>query len=406
MTTAELTRPTRASAAPIAPDPVRESMTRLPKPFALPLTLLTGRPHAGQRPLRLGPTFHLAGAATSLAVGLALSGVALAGGGWLLFLLFPGWAITVHAMRNLRMMIYHQCAHKNMWGRPRLDLLLGKTIAGLLMVQQFDRYAVEHVSDHHAAGHMTLRDPTVQVFLVALDLQPGMTRAEMWRTILGKISSPRFHAEFAVARIRSYFRVATTVERALTLVAFAVVAALATWLHGWTFVLVAWVLPLTVFFQMSNTLRVCVKHTFPARDATVRRGKAYFASLTNAIFLGEPAPPPGLTRARARAAWSRWSMRMLLVHFPARYLVLTGDTVCHDFHHRRPVADDWPRYVFAREADHRAGSPGWPPYRHVWGLVPAIDTVFASLEAADPEEFNVERLREVSRRELYAAFDD
>jgi hypothetical protein len=309
-------------------------------------------------------------------------------------------------MRNLRMMIYHQCAHRNMWGRPRLDLLLGKTIAGLLMVQQFDRYAVEHVSDHHASGHMTLRDPTVQVFLVALDLRPGMTRAEMWRTILRKIFSPRFHAEFAVARIRSYFRIATTVERACTLAAFAGAAVLATWLHEWTFVLVAWVLPVTVFFQMSNTLRVCVKHTFPARDVTERRGKAYFASLTNAIFLGEPAPPPGLTPVRALAAWTRWSLRMLLVHFPARYLVLTGDTVCHDYHHRRPVAEDWPRYVFAREADRVAGSPGWPSYRHVWGLVPAIDTVFESLAQAGPDEFNVERLREVSRRELYAAFDD
>ncbi|MFJ1702453.1 fatty acid desaturase [Kitasatospora sp. NPDC088346] len=386
---------------------IRDSMRTLPGVLALPLTFLTGKPHTDQRPVRLSPTAHLLNALLSTACGLAVTGTALTlGAGWLA-LLPLGWAMTLHGMRNLRMMIFHQCAHQNMWARPRQDRVLGRIIAATLMIQHFERYRTEHVADHHALHHMTLRDPTVQAFLVSLELHPGMTRRQMWRTVLlRKLASPVFHARFLVARARSYWSTASRTERALTLAGYATAAGLATWLHGWTFLLVGWVLPLTLFYQLSNTLRLCVKHTFPAATTTERRGKAYFGSLTNAIFLGERAPAPGLPLPRRLLAWTRWWTRMLLVHFPARYLVLTGDTVCHDFHHRHPMSRRWGAYIFERAADDRAPGRGWPPYREVWGLVAAVNLVFDSLAAADPAEYDPARLAEVSGRELFAAFDD
>lgn len=388
-------------------DGVRESMhLRLPRVLAVPLTMLTGRPHAGQRPIRFTPGGHLVCALASLVSGLATCGAGLAAGGWWLLLLPAGWAMTLHGARNLRMMIYHQCAHRNMWGHRRADALLGRLIAGLLLVQDFERYSAEHVVDHHAVHHMTLRDPTVQAFLLTLELRPGMTRGEMWRRVAGKTLSPRFHASFLLARVRSYFHAAGTAVRAWTAAWLLGLAAAATLLDGWLFLLVAWVLPMTVFYQVSNTLRLCVKHTFPRRDQTVRRGREYFASLTNAIFLGEPVPPDGLCGAAWLRAWTRWWLRMTLVHLPARYLVLTGDTVCHDYHHRYPMSRGWAGYLFAREADHAAGTPGWPPYRQVWGLVPAIDLVLGSLRDADPAEYHPDRLAEVNHRELFTAFDD
>jgi hypothetical protein len=36
----------------------------------------------------------------------------------------------------------------------------------------------------------------------------------------------------------------------------------------------------------------------------------------------------------------------------------------------------------------------------------AIDAVFVSLSAADPEEYSVDRIKAVSQRELFAAFED
>jgi hypothetical protein len=410
--------PFRAAAAPADPpagagsaehltsDPVRQSMGVLPRPLQLPLTFLTGRPLAGQRPVALSPGFHLFAACLSLLCGLAVSAAGFAAGGWYLLALVPGWAMTLHGQRNLRMMIYHQCSHRNMYGRRRLDAAIGQGISGLLVIQNFERYSKEHVSDHHAVHHMTLRDPTVQAFLISLDLHPGMSTRSMWRRMTAKCLSPRFHLAFLTARVRSFWHGSARGERATAAVVYAGGGAAAVWSGLWPAVLVVWFVPLVFFYQVSNTFRLCVKHTFPAPGTTVRRGKEYFASLTNAIFIGEQAPPPGLPAGRAVLGWLRWTSRMLLVHFPTRYLVLTGDTVVHDYHHRYPASRQWHDYIFARQRDLADGHRGWPPYTAEWGLRAAIDRVFASLSAADPEEFDVARIRSVSRRELFAAFDD
>jgi hypothetical protein len=383
---------------------VRESMRRLPSVLQLPLTYLTGRPHTGQQGPKPTPTFHLATALGSLGIGLACSAAAWSGPNLLLLVL--GWAITLHGMRNLRMLIFHQCAHRNMWGSQRADRLVGRIIAAALIVQSFQRYSREHISDHHAARHMTLHDPTVQAMLVTLRLRPGMTRQQMWRQILARLGSPAFHARFALARMRSYVHGATPAERRLALLGYLLLAVLLTVLHGWLLFLVAWALPLLFFFQISNVLRLCVEHTFPAKGVEVRRGRAYMAGLSNAIFLGEPLPRRDLTPGRRAYAWLRWALRMALIHFPSRYLVLTGDTVAHDYHHRYPMSRDWADYLFARQRDLEAGHPGWPPYREVWGLIPAINLVLDSLANADGDEFNPDRLAEISDRELFAAFDD
>ncbi len=387
-------------------DPVRESMRPLPRPIQLPLTFLTGKPLEGQRPIRLSPGFHLAAAWVSMLAGLAVSSAAWVLGGWLLLLLLPGWAMTLHGQRNLRMMMYHQCSHRNMYGRRRLDTAIGYSISSLLVIQNFERYSREHVADHHAVHHMTLRDPTVQAFLISLDLHPGMTRRRMWRRVLLKLVSPRFHTAFAISRIRSFWNNSAAAEKAVALVLYGGGAVAAGWTGAYPVVLVVWCLPLVYFYQVSNTLRLCVKHTFPAPEITVRRGKEYFASLTNAIFIGEAAPAPGLPLPRAAAAWLRWTLRMAFLHFPARYLVLTGDTVVHDYHHRYPASRQWHDYIFAREQDSAEGHRGWPAYTAEWGLVSAITRVFDSLSVADAEEFDVSRIRSVSRRELFAAFDD
>ncbi|MER5481197.1 stearoyl-CoA 9-desaturase [Streptomyces sp. NPDC002734] len=385
----------------------RETMSALPGFVQLPLTLFTGKALPGQQaPSWWTPGFHLYSAVLGMFLGVAAGCTGLALGGLWLSLVPVGWAVTLHGMRNLRMMIYHQCSHRNMYRRSRLDTAIGRCTSGLLIIQNFARYSREHVSDHHAAHHMTLRDPTVQAFLVSLGLHPGMTRRQMWRRVIGKIISPWFHLNFAVARARSFWSGSAGAEKAVCagLYGTALIVALVT--GTWVQLLLVWFVPLVPLFQVSNTLRLCVKHTFPASDLTVRRGKEYFGGLTNAIFIGESAPRSGLPVVRRVAAWTRWGLRMVFVHAPARYLVLTGDTVVHDFHHRYPATPKWAHYIFERQADLEKGSPGWPPYKQAWGLVPAINLVFDSLSVADPREYNVERLREVSKRELFAAFDD
>lgn len=383
-----------------------EMRHRLPACFQLALTFLTGKAYPGQRRLRLTPTFHLLAATTSTALGVFVGVLAMNALGWWLFALPIGWAMTLHGIRNLRMLIYHQCAHRNMWRHRHLDRALARLIAGVLVIQNPERYCREHAADHHGARHMTLHDPTVQAFLVSLGLRPGMTRATMWRKLRGRLLSPKFHGLFAISRFRSLTHGAPWREWIAAVVCYAALLAVAVVSDQWLTILVVWFIPLVPMYQVSNTLRLCVKHTFPATAATDRRGTDYFASLTNAIFLGSPVPPHGLSRMRSVAAWSRWTACMLVMHWPARYLVLTGDTVVHDYHHRKPSSREWADYLFARAADDAAGHPGWPSYREIWGLRNAISTVFDSLSVASPAEFDIARLPQVSKRELFAAFDD
>ncbi|MER5746031.1 fatty acid desaturase [Streptomyces sp. NPDC002225] len=407
---AALRRPDPVDQRRPAPVEPRQSMAGLPGFLQYPLTVFTGKPLPGQRSSGWTPTFHLVTATASLLAGVAVGVTAYALGGLALLLLLPGWAVTLHGMRNLRMMIYHQCSHRNMYRKRKPDKAIGHAVSSLLIIQNFARYSREHVADHHATGHMTLQDPTVQAFLVSLDMHPGMTRRQMWRRLLLKLVSPRFHFAFAVSRVLSFSKESARSEKATALALYGT-AVTATVLTGtWPALLVVWFVPLLPLFQISNTLRLCVKHTFPPAGLEDRRSRAYFTSLTNAIFIGDRAPSPGLPAARRALAWARWTLRALFVHAPSRYLVLTGDTVVHDYHHRHPRSADWSNYLFARQRDAEeaaaAGDPNRPPYHEVWGLVPAISHVFDSLAVADPDEFDVNHLRSVSKRELFAAFDD
>ncbi|MGE5828217.1 MAG: stearoyl-CoA 9-desaturase [Micromonosporaceae bacterium] len=394
---------------PSASESMRDSMRRLPAFVQLPLTYLTGKPFTDQRGLRLTPTSHLVGALGSIAVGLICSATAYhaIGATSLLVALFvPGWMLTLHGLRNLRMMVYHQCAHRNMWANTRADRMVGNIVAGLLLVQNLEQYSREHIGEHHALHHMSLRDPTVQAMLVGLGLRPGMTRAQMWRRVICQLLSPTFHARFAWGRLRSHVYNMSLPRLLATVASYGCAIAIVTWADLWMFAALAWVFPLTIPFQISNVLRLCVKHVFPDADTTVRRGTRYFGSLTNAIFLGDRAPERSLPPVRRMVAWVGWTWRLIFVHGMVRYLVLTGDTVCHDYHHRHPMSRDWPNYIFARQRDVDTGHPGWPPYREVWGLVPAINVVFDSLSRADPVEYDLAHLGEVNQRELFSAFDD
>lgn len=383
----------------------RESMRVLPAVFQGALTRLTGQPLIGQTPWPATPMRHLVRSLISLVSGIALSVLAVHyGDGWLLMLL-PGWMVTLHAMRNIRMMLFHQSAHSNLFRKKKIDGAIGRTISVLLLVEHFAHYKTEHTVDHHSVHHMTMRDPTAKALVVALGLHPGMTRSQMWRRLLGRITSPRFHAHFLAARIRSHFSRASNAERAVYVGFYAVASAAIALTNTWAVVLLAWFVPLTVFFQVATVLRLVVKHVFPAPGGP-RRGKVYFASLSYGIFFGEHVPAHELRGVRRLFAWTRWTGRMLFVHFPARYLVLTGDTVCHDYHHRHPTAKGWSNYLFARQHDIAIGHPGWPPYQEVWSLRSAINLVFDSLAVADPAEYDPRAVEPDGKYELYAAFDD
>lgn len=386
----------------------RETMRALPRFIQYPLTLFTGKPLAGQKSLSWWtPGFHLATAALSMAVGVGISCTALILGAYWLLLLLPGWAVTLHGMRNLRMMIYHQCSHRNMYRNRRLDTVIGRATSSLLIIQNFARYSREHVSDHHAAHHMTLRDPTVQAFLVSLNLHPGMTHAADVAPGPGQavlaVVPPQLHGgacPFVLARLRPggegdqphAVRGCGGGHRGdghLAYAAHRLVRPAASAVPG-----------------EQHPAAVCEAH-LPRAASRSAPGQGIFRQSHQRDIHRRTGSFSGSAGSETRGGLVRLdSPHAVRARASTRFLVLTGDTVVHDFHHRYPSTPKWANYIFERQADADRGSPGWGPYKQVWGIVPAINLVFDSLSAADPEEFDIKRLREVSKRELFAAFDD
>ncbi|MFD3416360.1 hypothetical protein [Streptomyces decoyicus] len=218
--------------------------------------------------------------------------------------------------------------------------------------------------------------------------------------MLGKLVSPRFHFAFAVSRTRSFWSESARSEKVCALALYGLTIA-ATVLSGtWPALLVIWFVPLIPLFQMSNTLRLCVKHTFPEPGVEVRHGREYFSSLTNAIFIGDPIPYAGLPFGRRLAAWVRWTLRLVFLHVPSRYLVLTGDTVVHDYHHRYPAARNWANYILARQQDVDDGHCGWPPHHEVWASSPPSATSSTRCPARTPRSST----STISRRSASANF--
>jgi fatty acid desaturase len=397
-------RPAVATAKTAGALDPRETMRVLPGFLQPALTWLTGKPLGDQRPWRLKPGHHVWASVLPILAGIAL-GTAVLGEGWWMLLLPVSWLLTTHGIRKLRVMIVHQCSHGNFLRRKRVDTAVGAAIALLLVTQEYGEYKSEHVSDHHSRNHMTLKDPTVQFLMLVLGMRVGMTRRQLWRKMFAGIFSPRLQAKATYSRLTSHLRGTATWYRALFLALLGGQVVVVIALDVWVGYLVVWVFPLVFMFNAAATIRLSSRHIFPDRGP-VLKGRATLAGYTHGVFFGEAVPGPELSGFRRILGWCRWWVRMLFVHLPARLFVFVGDGPCHDYHHRFPRSRDWANYIFARQRDIATGHPGWPPYTEVWGLVAAIDAVFASLSEADPQLYDVSRVTSVSQQELLSAFEE
>ncbi|MFO0887960.1 MAG: fatty acid desaturase [Isosphaeraceae bacterium] len=349
------------------------------------LTWLVGKPLDGEARSKLTPWHHLASCLLALAIGPAATAAALARGGVATLAVLAGWILTVHGMRKLRTVIVHQCSHSNFTRNPRVDQPLGHLISFVLVTESFAEYRITHPGDHHSARHQTLADPTVAFLIHEMGLRAGEPSRRSWIKLLRTLVSPRYHAALASARLRSQWRTGSAARRAALLAYIAANFGLAVAWWPWALM---WILPATVFFQMSTALRLSSRHFFPAKAP--RSGADHVGRrFTHGIFLGDPAPA-GISpwTARGLVAWTAWAARMVGVHLPARLLVLVGDGPCHDLHHDQPRHPDWANYPFVRAEAVIQPGKGHPPFTEVWGLVAAIQVCFETLERADPGDYD------------------
>lgn len=343
-------------------------------------TWQTGKALPGQKPLiRHTWATYLAATVVVFAAGLTVStfAVALMFPLWYLALL-AGWLLTVHGERLMVLVIAHQALHRRFSGNPRRDWFWGETVTVLSVFHTFLDFKEEHFDNHHRREiFATEADPPVQ-FLINLGFRPGLPRTALWRRAWIVFLSPVFYWHGFLGRAASNLK-----GRGWRLAGFAVWLgwwlSLPFWLpHGALVLLLAFVLPVILFAQLSALLDRLGEHEWLAPRDPGYGHRFYTVANTAARYCGSAVP----VRGAGPLAWLRWTALTVFYHVPSRLLVVVGDLPNHDYHHRYPSTPDWTTAAYARQRDIDTGPEG-PPYREVWGMGAAIDRMFQSLASRE-----------------------
>lgn len=343
------------------------------------LTWLSAKPYAGQPASTHAPVWYLATSLATIAAGIATFVLGGSLDSWTLRIV--GIALTTAGLRKLQVVVFHHCSHGTVFVGRRGNAVLGEAISAVVLIKSFAAYRRDHIRHHSSKHLLTADDETVQFLVSFARLEPGLTRRQLWRRMVVNFANPLFHLRWLTDRMISCFVVDGGPWRIVRVAYWLALLSVVTWAGAWHGFVLGWLVPLTVCYNVSATLRLAAEHRWPTDDALRSRAGDFVCETTVAVFLG--APLPRVTGWRRLYAVPLWLVCMV-GHLLARLLVLVGDTPCHDYHHRRPSSRDWANAIFARQADLERGCPGYPQnYAEVWGLFRAIDEGFARLSTID-----------------------
>lgn len=349
--------------------------------FQALITEMLGKPYQGQKPLyEKTASALILQKAVLLWIGLSISTFGVG--------LIPiGWIITLHVLRWLRLSCQHAAAHRLLFHRQqRLNFLTGEIISILTLSGDFRTYGVPHTHLHHRLksplDHPALMKPGDETFVYLVeeaDFQLGSSVDDLWMHLWTTLFSPLFHTKRFMTRLQSTF-CSPYMDHNFWAICFWLAIGILVSVNGVGLpFLVSIGVPISIGFEASSLLRQCVEHRFPV-PPTEERSNEVLSQMTSAIFLAEFPPQffAATSWTERGLTWGRWWVRLFGYHFMCRFLVLTGDSPCHDWHHRHP-GGNWLNAVFERQSDLEAGSPGWGRYSENWGFLEAIDVTFHSM---------------------------
>ena len=359
-------------------DDVRESMRRdLPNWLQPLLTNLTAKPYQGEKSYQQTALSNVWSTFFALILGICVSDLSVNQSGFYLLLLPLGWCLTIHGLRKLRLTIVHACSHYSIFEYKKFNIWLGSFISILTLTLNFKDYQKGHIKAHHSKNLLLLGDETYEYLITTVGFRLGMTVDEAWRHLMKTIISPSFYLRRFYSRLKESFFSNSWKHNLLSIAFWSSILIIIVITDSWLVFLIAWLIPLSIFFETSSLLRQCVEHKFPN---THERDSEILQQMTAAIFCGERNPNYDYNTSWIRKfmAWSHWWLRLFFYHLPSRYLILTGDTPCHDWHHRYPRNLEWSNSIFERQKDLETGELGWK-YQHSWGLIEAMNKTFESL---------------------------
>tara|TARA_R110000868_G_scaffold6550_8_gene37123 strand:- start:32024 stop:33232 length:1209 start_codon:yes stop_codon:yes gene_type:complete len=286
--------------------------------------------------------------------------------------------IVVRAARWAQLVTVHIAAH----AKPRERILrwAGHILSALLLIELFEHgkrgYAPGHLDDHHSPLKLsTPKDPTRHYLTKYMDIRPGApVRENGWRLACNFVN-PWTHWRILFDRIVANLS-GSTFTIVATVFQFGGWGALTA--AGWgESLLIAWILPITLGFQLAQMIRLPIEHHWRPVNEEAWEPRALRRALTPVNHLVE-ARLPGNASVTTRATHYLRQVLNLVV----RAIAFPRDSAWgHAAHHERAfdVGDgERAAYDFRR----RLIAKGDPLNPVNWGYCSALLGFLRSVQAA------------------------
>ena len=290
--------------------------------------------------------------------------------------IFYGWVLVVGAARKLVTTIAHHAIHRTFGKNSLVNLSIAELATTVTLSATYDQYDAGHRKKHHVATVFTTETDPDAAFMLELGFEPGKSVDELWKTLRRTIFSPTFHAKYTWERIKLNFWHARPYRLALSITWWSLVF----WVimaGYWLIVVVAYIIPITVLFQMSAVLQFVSEHEWLVSKRDDEAAVLAHSRHSWGRFIGPSLPSEQIRGAHSVIPWFRFLTRVLVIYIPVRVAILPGDLPQHDQHHRKPMGD-WPNACYERYAA-AIGGTAKVPYQHFWSLRETISHVFRSL---------------------------
>ena len=391
--------PERANDPEVSLTPRQEAFKRLPRNrvFQAFLTFVSGVPAEGQSPLWKNTPLSVVATshgmlATSVTVGaLATVGAAISGGvtgALFLAVAFVAGMISTGRLRASHHMILHHASHGDF---GKLSNFIGESASLMAFTMPLSEYRPKHIYHH---GHTADKDDPELQLVHRLGFVPGKSVKWYWRQLRRVLVSPRYIGTNLHNRWNSNFgpqvpsrrkALAALVQGGILAGAVAASVVQASILPFIVY-LMAWALPLTFGWHVSQTLYVMGLHLWELEQEERITKRQFYVQKTGARFFADPLPAQGQGLVATALAWARWGLRFAFLHLlVSRLFCVSGDNSGHDVHHIALAKLDWPNVAYDRPRLLK-DAQGKDDYWNTWGLFDAINVTFETLAAIPPKD--------------------
>lgn len=295
-----------------------------------------------------------------------------------LSLLLISWGMVVFSSRRMAAVILHQCVHHRFSGKKKIDRFIGELVTTLMMTQDFVSYQIDHCKLHHAPKSFATEEDPIVIFFTSHGIKRGLSKKRLWWNFFLTIISPKFHIKFFIARLKYNFNSKSLLRKIASFVYVAL------WLgliistnSGVMMFLTVFFIPVVVLYQVSAFVEICSEHAWYKPHKKNLPKKYFYVERSWGRFCGSAYPGNNFPKN------IKWFLENVFYHLPVRLFILVGDLPQHDYHHRKPLTDDWAIADYKRQEHIDNKMDDEPDYSEIWGLHSAISHVFSILENCD-----------------------